>query len=173
MKKVLFSLSAVFFVFAAVLSILNIFHIYIYPIVFDPGYLLWILSFLWIGCLTGALVMSLHARKNKLFVVTAALVLLLPMSVLQLGVRSRFACYSFENGSYTFVVQERQAGISASVSVYQKTSLCTARLLQASLIEKVGSSSADSYTLTFRDGDLKFLIPSISETPLSVPYIKK
>lgn len=86
--------------------------------------------------------------------------------------RSRFACYSFENGNYTFVVQERQAGISASVSVYQKTSLCTARLLQASLIEKVGSSSADSYTLTFRDGDLEFLIPSISETPLSVPYIK-
>ena len=173
MKKVLFSLSAVFFVFAAVLSMLNIFHIYIYPIVFDPGYLLWMLSFLWIGCLTGALVMSLRAKKSKRFAVLAALVLLLPLSVLQLGVRSRFACYSFENGSYSFVVQERQAGISASVSVYQKTSLCTARLLQASLIEKVGSSSADSYMLTFRNGDLELLIPSVSETPFSVPYIKK
>ena len=173
MKKVLFSLSAVFFVFAAVLSMLNIFHIYIYPIVFDPGYLLWMLSFLWIGRLTGAFVMSLRAKKSKRFAVLAALVLLLPLSVLQLGVRSRFACYSFENGSYTFVVQERQAGISASVSVYQKTSLCTARLLQASLIEKVGSSSADSYMLTFRNGDLELLIPSVSETPFSVPYIKK
>ena len=173
MKKVLFSLSAVFFVFAAVLSMLNIFHIYIYPIVFDPGYLLWMLSFLWIGCLTGALVMSLRAKKSKRFAVLAALVLLLPLSVLQLGVRSRFACYSFESGDYTFVVQERQAGISASVSVYQKTPLCTARLLQASLIEKVGSSSADSYTLTFRNGDLELLIPSVSETPFSVPYIKK
>ncbi len=173
MKKVLFSLSAVFFVFAAVLSMLNIFHIYIYPIVFDPGYLLWMLSFLWIGCLTGALVMSLRAKKSKRFAVLAVLVLFLPLSVLQLGVRSRFACYSFENDGYTFVVQEKQAGIYASVSVYQKTSLCTARLLQASLIEKVGSSSADSYTLTFRNGDLKLLIPSVSQTPISVLYIKK